>query len=86
MVFIVSSATNLREHTLRSAELDKWISCVHNLSSRSRDPVQTMEFLRHCAVESLLDSESVLEVLNELKDEIYSAREDFLYMMHDLSK
>ena len=57
---------------------------MNNLSSRSRDPVQAMELLRHCAVESLLDSECVLEVLNELKDEIDSAREDFLHMTQDL--
>ena len=86
MVFIVSSATNIRKHSLRSVELDKWISCVNNLSSRSRDPVQAMELLRHCAVESLLDSECVLEVLNELKNELNSAREDFLHMAQDLYK
>ena len=86
MVFIVSSATNLRKHSLRSVELDQWISCVNNLSSRSRDPVQAMELLRHCAVESLLDSECVLEVLNELKNELNSAREDFLHMAQDLYK
>ena len=86
MVFIVSSATNIRKHSLRSVELDKWISCVNNLSSRSRDPVQAMELLRHCAVESLLDSECILEVLNELKNELNSAREDFLHMAQDLYK
>ena len=86
MVFIVSSATNIRKHSLRSVKLDKWISCVNNLSSRSRDPVQAMELLRHCAVESLLDSECVLEVLNELKNELNSAREDFLHMAQDLYK
>ena len=86
MVFIVSSATNIRKHSLRSVELDKWISCVNNLSSRSRDPVQAMELLRHCAVESLLGSECVLEVLNELKNELNSAREDFLHMAQVLYK
>ena len=30
--------------------------------------------------------ECILEVLNELKDEMYSAREDFLHMTHDLYK
>ena len=86
MVFIVTSAINIRKHSLRSIKLDKWISCVNNLSSCSCDPVQAMELLRHCAVESLLDSECILEVLNELKNELYSAREDFLHMMQDLSK
>ena len=86
MVFIVSSVTNLRKHSLRSVELDQWISCVNNLSSRSRDPVQAMELLRHSAVERLLDSECVVEVLNELKNELCSAREDFLHMMQDLNK
>jgi len=86
VLLILSSVTNLRKHSLRSVELDKWISCVNNLSSRSRDPVQAMELLRHSAVESLLDAECVLEVLDELKDEIYSAREDFLHMMQDLYK
>jgi hypothetical protein len=84
MLFIISSVTNLRKHSLRSVELEKWISCVNNLSSRSRDPVQAMELLRHCTVESLLDAECILDVLSELKDEIYSAREDFLHMTHDL--
>jgi hypothetical protein len=79
MLFIISSVTNLGKHSLRSVELDKWIRCVNNVSSRSHDPVQPMELLRHCAVESLLDAECILEVLNELKDEIYSAREDFLH-------
>lgn len=79
MLFIVSAVTDLRKHSLRSDELDNWISCVNNLSSRTRDPVQAMELLRHSAVESLLDAECFLEVLNELKDEIYSAREDFIH-------
>lgn len=86
MVFVLSSVTNLRKHFLRSSELDKWISCVNNLSSHSRDPVQAMELLRHYAVEGLLDSECILEVLNELKNEIYSAQEDFLLMTCDLYK
>jgi hypothetical protein len=29
---------------------------------------------------------SIIEVLNELKDEMYSAREDFLHMTHNLYK
>lgn len=86
ILFLISSVTNLRKHSLRSPELDKWISCVNNLSSRTRDPVQAMELLRHCAVESLLDAECILEVLNELKDEIHSAREEFLHMTDDLYK
>ena len=86
MVFIISSVTNPRKDSLRSVELNKWISCVNNLSSRIRDPVQALDFLRHSAVESLLDAECVLEVLGELKDEIYSARDEFLHTRNDLYK
>jgi len=86
MVFIIFSVTNPRNDSLRSVKLIKWISCVNNLSSHSHDPVQTLEFLRHSAVESLLDMECILEVLNELRDEMYSAREEFLHMTQDLDK
>ena len=85
MLSIIFSATNPSKDSLRNAELNKWISSVNNISSCSHDPVQVLEFLQHCKVETLLDAECILEVLNELKDEIHSAREDFLYMS-DLSK
>ena len=83
---IVYSVTNPCKHSLRSAELNRWISSVNNLSSRRHDPVQTMDFLRNCTVDTLLNAEGILEVLNEVKDEIHSAREDFLRMVADSCK
>ena len=83
---IVYSVTNPRKNSLRSAELNKWISSVKNLSSRRHDPVQAIDFLRNCTVDTLLNAEGILEVLNEVKDEIHSAREDFLRVIVDSSK
>ena len=37
-------------------------------------------------MDTLLNAEGILEVLNEVKDEIHSAREDFLRVIVDSSK
>ena len=86
MLLVIFSVTNPRKDSLRSAELNKWIRSVNNLSSRRHDPVQAMDFLRNCTVETLLNAECILDVLNEVKDEIHSARGDFVHMIVDSSK
>ena len=77
---------NPSKDSLRSEELNKWIHNVNNLSSRTHDPAQAIKFLRDCEVSSLLNAECALEVLNEVKDEIHSAKEDFLRMALHLCK
>ena len=86
MLLVIFSVTNPHKDSLRSAELNKWIRSVNNLSSRRHDPVQAMDFLRNCTVETLLNAECILDVLNEVKDEIHSARGDFVRMIVDSSK
>ena len=86
MLLVIFSVMNPRKDSLRSAELNKWIRSVDNLSSCHPDPVQAMDFLRTCTVETLLNAKCILDVLNEVKDEIHSARGDFVHMIVDLSK
>ena len=86
MLLVIFSVTNPCKDSLRSAKLNKWIRSVNNLSSRCHDLVQAMDFLRNCTVETLLNAECILDVLNEVKDEIHSAREDFVRMIVDSSK
>lgn len=86
IVVVLLLVANPRKDPLRSEELRKWINTINNLTSRSRDPVETIEFWHHRRVEGLLDAECMLQVLKEVEDEIQSAKEDFLRMAVDLCK
>lgn len=56
---------------------------MQNLSSRARDSAQALEFLRRNKIQFLLDVETFLEELGEIKDEIYAGTNDFMLSLQD---
>ncbi|EDQ98302.1 uncharacterized protein LACBIDRAFT_336086 [Laccaria bicolor S238N-H82] len=73
------------EDSTKKEELDEVIAEVQNLSSRARDSAQALEFLRQEKMQFLFDVEAFLEVMGEIRDEMYAGTKDFMLSLQERS-
>ena len=74
---------NSKKGSTTETELEKCTAEMQNLSSRACDSAQALEFLHRNKIQFLLDVETFLEELGEIKDEIYAGTNDFMLSLQD---